>query len=227
MIPKIGIFAQRREYAGRLFNNLAFDYIRAVEKASGRAIVIPAFTEYLDAYIDECSAFIFPGWSDIDPSLYGQESAWARGANIEYDRFLYSAMEKITLLSKPVLGICKGMQLINIVHGGTLKQDVEEYTHHFQPERGYDYVDEIRLEANSFLEMLYKRDSLSTNSIHHQAVDRLGRNLKVVAKSSFDDEIEAIEHLSLPHYGVQWHPEYFGSRELFEWFISLPAKPQA
>lgn len=129
-------------------------------------------------------------------------------------------MEKISKTKKPILGICKGMQLLNIYHGGTLKQDLEEITHHFQPERGYEKIDEIHIEIeDSFLRMVYENTHIHINSIHHQAVETLGNGIRVVARSTYDDEVEAIEHTALPHYGVQWHPEYLDSERLFEWFV--------
>lgn len=218
-MKKIGIFAQRREYAGRLFNNLSFDYVSKIESTGALAVIIPCFSPHIDTYIAECDAFIFPGGQDIDPSLYGRDMDGARGTIPGYDRFLLSQVEKITKANKPIFGICKGMQLLNVYHGGTLKQDVEENTYHFQPERGYEKIDEIRIEDNSFLSVLYVSKKLKINSIHHQAVDTLGEWLRVIARSSYDDEIEAIEHTTLPHYDVQWHPEYLDSGKLFEWFI--------
>jgi putative glutamine amidotransferase len=80
----------------------------------------------------------------------------------------------------------------------------------------------VRVISASFLETIYERSTIEVNSIHHQAVDSLGKNLKISARSHHDDEIEAIEHTTLPHYGVQWHPEYLGGhRKLFEWFMSI------
>lgn len=219
-MKKIGIFAQRREYAGRLFNNLSFDYISAIESTSVIALIIPVFTPNLDAYISMCDAFIFPGGPDIDPTLYNQSVSWARGIVPGYDRFLLSAMNKIFEVSKPILGICKGMQLLNVACGGTLNQDIEENVYHFQPERWYEKIDTISiLHAESFLWKIYKNKTLKVNSIHHQSVWVLWKDLRVVARSAYDDEIEAIEHNSLPYYWVQWHPEYFKSDKLFKWFI--------
>jgi putative glutamine amidotransferase len=216
----IGIFAQRREYAGRLFNNLSFDYISKIESTGSLAIIIPCFSLHTNMFIEMCDAFIFPGGQDIDPSLYGRDMDGARNTIPGYDHYLLSSMEKITKAKKPILGICKGMQLLNVYHGGTLKQDIDENTYHFQPERGYEKIDEIHIEGDdSFLGKLYASKKLRINSIHHQAVETLGKDIRVVAHSSYDDEIEAIEHTTLPQYGVQWHPEYLDSGRLFEWFV--------
>ncbi len=220
-MKKIAIFAQRREYAGRLFNNLSFDYVAKIEQTGNLAIIIPCFSPNTDYFIEMCDAFIFPGGQDIDPSHYGRDMNGARNTIPGYDHYLLSSMEKITKAGKPILGICKGMQLLNVYHWGTLKQDVDESTYHFQPERGYEKIDEIKIEGDeSFLGKLYASKKLKINSIHHQAVETLGTWVRVVARSSFDDEIEAIEHEKYPHYGVQWHPEYLDSGRLFEWFIA-------
>jgi putative glutamine amidotransferase len=218
-MKKIAIFAQRREHAWRLFNNLAFDYIKRIEEAWGLAILIPAFSLRVETYIDICDAFIFPGWPDIDPNLYGQSPSWASGVVPGYDRFLLSSMQAISKTQKPILGICKGMQLLNIAHGGSLKQDIEENTHHFQPERGYERLDSVIFWKDSFLREIYPEGVTGINSIHHQAVDVLGTWLKISAQSEYDGEIEAIEHTTLPHYGVQWHPEYL-DKDIFYWFLS-------
>ncbi len=219
-MKKIGIFAQRREYAGRLFNNLAFDYVTKIEQTGNIVIIIPCFSPHTDFYIEMCDAFVFPWGPDIDPSLYGRDMQWARNTIPAYDRYLMNSMGKIAETKKPLLGICKGMQLLNVYHWGSLKQDVEENTYHFQPERGYEEIDEIVIvEEDSFLGKLYTSKQLRINSIHHQAVETLGSGLSIVAMSTYDDEIEAIEHETLPHYGVQWHPEYLDSGRIFEWFV--------
>lgn len=103
----IGIFTQRREYAGRIFNNLAFDYVRAVEKSGALAVLIPIFSENVSEYMEMCDGFIFPGGPDIDPELYGHGKHGARGIIPAYDRFLLSHMHTIFESGKPILGICK------------------------------------------------------------------------------------------------------------------------
>ncbi len=218
----VGIFAQRREHAGRLFNNLAFDYIKRIEEVWWQAIIIPAFSVHLESYIEMCERFVFPGGPDIDPSLYGREISGARGIVPGYDRWLLGAMDEIMRRQKPILGICKGMQLMNIALWGTLTQDVEEHTHHFQMERWYEKIDTVTIMESSFLTKVYDTPTLAVNSIHHQAVENLGDWLRIIARSEHDGEIEAIEHTSLPYYGVQWHPEYLDDhREIFRWFMGI------
>ena len=219
MNTRVGIFAQRREHGGRLFHTLAFDYIEATERVWGIPIIIPAHTKYLHSYLDLCDRYIFPGGSDIDPSLYGQYASGARWVMREYDRYLLDAMRDIMMRKQPILGICKGMQMMNILHSGTLIQDIAWRKKHFQPDRGYETVDEVTFATWSYLEKAYGSNTLGINSIHHQGIDRLGDGLEIVARSGYDGEIEAIEHMSLPHYGVQWHPEYLKSEQLFKWFV--------
>ena len=220
MIPKIGIFTQYREDKGRIFNNLACDYVDAIENSGGLVIMIPVFTDDIGDYIELCSGFVFPGWVDIDPALYGQEIDGASGVIHTNDAFLIDAMRRVFASGKPILWISKWMQLLNIAHGGTLKQHIKTAEEHFQPERWYEEIHTVRIiESDSWLASIYTTPELSVNSIHHQAIDTTGNGIRIIARSDPDDEIESIEHESLPHYGVQWHPEYLDSASLFSFFI--------
>jgi putative glutamine amidotransferase len=130
-------------------------------------------------------------------------------------------LREIIKRKKRVLGICRGMQLMNIEFGWDLVQDIPNAKQHNQYEKQYEYVDTIEIDSESFLEEAFQRRELPINSIHHQAVNTLGRGFRIVARSKHDGTPEAIEHESLPLYGVQWHPEsLLEQRDLFRWFIS-------
>ena len=109
---------------------------------------------------------------------------------------------------KPVLGICKGMQLINVAFGGTILQDMPCHSLHLRA--GQDVYHPVRTEPESILSSLYGPEPLQSvcvNSAHHQCLMRLGSNLKVIQRCSLDDCPEAIIHTALPILGLQWHPE--------------------
>jgi putative glutamine amidotransferase len=129
-------------------------------------------------------------------------------------------MQRVMDAEKPILGICKGMQLLNIIHGGNLIQDIVGNEEHNQSNRRYELVDVAHIVSESFLERVFGVE-VGINSIHHQAVGVLGDGLRVAATSKYDGEIEAIEHTRLSHYGTQWHPECIEThRPLFQWFVS-------
>ena len=150
-----------------------------------------------------CDALILPGGSDITPGFYGQEVRGSRGINTELDLLQIQALEYFTRVGKPVLGICKGMQLINVYFGGTLIQDLSNHKEH-QQEEG-DLLHPSIITTDCILRDLYG-DEFTINSNHHQAVDKLGKNLHII-QMSHDNVIEGIVHDTLPIIAVQWHPE--------------------
>lgn len=113
------------------------------------------------------------------------------------------------------------MQLLNIIHGGTLHQDIVNADFHFQPENGYKTWDTLdNMETDSWIARVYGNNrAIEINSIHHQSIDKVGTGIRIIGRSHHDGEVEAIEHESYPHYGVQWHPEYLQSHALFSYFI--------
>ena len=171
-----------------------------------------------------CSAFIFPGGGDINPELFGQNNQGSLNIDTELDllqlrMFQYAYAQKL-----PVLGICKGMQLINVALGGTLIQHLPTADLHTNPE--YDTYHTTTISSDSFLYALY-REHIVTNSRHHQAVDKPGTHLRAIQWCSADKCIEAIEHTRYPIWGVQWHPERLDSKKssinpalLFSYFLS-------
>ena len=153
--------------------------------------------------LNTCDALILPGGGDITPGFYGQGIHGSRSINTELDLLQIQALEFFIHTGKPVLGICKGMQLINVYFGGTLIQDLSNSDKHQIPEG--DLLHMSYVTEDCILSRLYGKEFM-INSNHHQAVDALGRNLKAVQFSE-DNVIEAFVHKSLPVMGVQWHPE--------------------
>lgn len=221
-IKKIWIIAAYKKEPIDQINRVAFEYIEAVEDSWVIPYIIPCNVKNVDAYIENMDAFIFPGWIDIDPSFYWEELNGSKGIMTKNDEFLLNFMKKIIESWKPILGICKGMQLINIYFWGKLVQHLKTADFHDQYEKHNESIDVAIIMEDSFIHEIFSTKELPINSLHHQAVSTLGKDLKIVATSKYDGTIEGIEHTSLPIYGVQWHPERLKDhKNIFEWFVNL------
>lgn len=145
---------------------------------------------------------ILPGGGDIDPKLFGQLPKGTGAFDPKLDRIQLAILKTFILDRKPVLGICKGMQLINIYFGGDMIQHLPESDAHEYKEK--DQVHETVSVNGSFLDYLYG-SSFRVNSAHHQAVDLPGQGICYVQYAGAVPE--ALHHQYLPVIGVQWHPE--------------------
>lgn len=151
-----------------------------------------------------CDALIFPGGGDVHPELYGQPNLGSRNIDTELDLLQLRTLEMAIKANFPILGICKGMQLINIGLGGTLVQHMDTSDLHTGATK--DVYHTTITKEDSFLFPLYGA-SFPVNSRHHQAVDKLASCLIPVQWCPDDSCIEALCHTKLPILGVQWHPE--------------------
>ena len=170
------------------------------------------------SYVRELDALVLQGGADVSPRSYGQQPMRADWAgDIVRDRYEMELLHEFMAQGKPVLGICRGAQLMNVAMGGTLFQDIAT-----QCPRAIRHVDsdlydelhhEISFEPGSRLEGLYEGiERAQVTSIHHQAVDRLGSDLVIDARSSADGIVEAIRWRGAGYaMGVQWHPEFHGA----------------
>jgi putative glutamine amidotransferase len=169
--------------------------------------------------VDMLDGLLLQGGADVSPPIYGQRPQrpeWSGDA--VRDRYEMELIEGFLQRGKPILGICRGCQLLNVAFGGTLTQDLSS----MRPEVGrhvdaalYDELQHgLAFEPGSRLASLYPTDSVTVvNSIHHQAIDRLGGDLHVEARSQGDGVIEAIRASgSTPVFAVQWHPEFHRGR---------------
>lgn len=145
---------------------------------------------------------ILPGGGDIDPRLFGQLAKGTRFFDPELDRIQLAVLNAFVSEKKPVLGICKGMQLINIFFGGDMVQHLKESAAHEYRERDQFHDSFAR---KGFLKQLYG-ESFVVNSAHHQGVDRPGQGIEY-AQFAEDGVTEGLYHRHLPVFGVQWHPE--------------------
>jgi putative glutamine amidotransferase len=165
-------------------------------------------------YAQALDGLVLQGGADISPLAYGEEPLkpeWVGDA--VRDRYEIALVRAFTAARKPVLGICRGAQMINVALGGSLHQDVPAH----RSEDYDEHAHEVRLEPGSGLARLYgEAGPRRVVSIHHQAIKRLGSGLRVEARSVPDGLVEAIRGDG-PSYlcAVQWHPEFHGGRDGF------------
>ena len=154
--------------------------------------------------LSQCSALLLPGGGDITPAFFGEHNTGSRNIDTELDILQFQAIEFALRHRMPILGICKGMQVINVALGGTIVQDMNDSTlHRYHHGDRYHHT---TIAPNSCLYDLYGSELL-VNSAHHQCVGQLGNGLRAIQWCTADNCIEAIVHESLPILGLQWHPE--------------------
>lgn len=165
---------------------------------------VPELTGMQDAPGDY-DGLLLPGGADVNPLRYGQENTSSIGINDGRDELQLACLRGFVEAGKPVLGICRGLQVINVFFGGTLIQHLASSSRHSREGADEDKVHNNKSMAGSFTTDIYGTE-FYTNSSHHQAADRLGEGLQAAMESD-DGVVEAMQHESLPIYCVQWHPE--------------------
>ena len=164
------------------------------------------YMDFEDVHAEAMDALVLPGGGDIDPRAYGEENHGSVSVDPWTDSLQFRLLDDFVRAGKPVLGICRGMQVINVFFGGTLIQDLESGFVHMLNPRCTDQVHMCEAVEGSWIEKLYGK-SFFHNSNHHQAVGKPGRGLVVDGRCPVDSVIESLHHSSLPIYAVQWHPE--------------------
>ena len=210
-------------------------YYEAVAAAGAAPVLIPLLDDVdaLRATYEACAGIMIPGGVDMDPGTYG-EAPHERLGRVDpaRDRVELELTRWAIEDRKPLLGLCRGLQVINVATGGTLYQDLDAQLegairHDYFPTFGFDrdYVShDVAVAPASRLRSLVDIDQLPVNSMHHQGVKRLGAGLVACAHAA-DGLVEAVESTN-GHWmvGVQWHPEVFDAddphtRELFRGFV--------
>lgn len=212
--PVIGISMNYMQLGSYHQFHVRDKYVDAVYNNGALPLLIPCMTDRdcLRAYLNKVGALIIIGGMDYPPSLYGEEAhPLTEEAHPRRSKGDYALLETALELNKPVLGICAGMQLLNIFFGGKLIQHIREYDAHFG-ERSH----EVRILGGRWLPQIFGRERIRVNSNHHQAVDPrfLGKGLRIVAQAE-DGMVEALEYESPQMVlGIQWHPERIADPEL-------------
>ena len=194
-------------------------------------IIIPIDLNQIDKFIKIVDGVIFTGGQDVDSKYYNQKKHSKNNEDsLERTEFEIKFLEKLLGEKKAILGICRGMQLINIALGGDIIQDIPSLIktdiNHKAVKNGIGYLDKIHVvktKENSLINKITNKKEFWVNSNHHQAIGKLGKNLIVTGISPKDDIIEVIELKNYPNFflGVQWHPEFTFTDEdklIFQYF---------
>jgi putative glutamine amidotransferase len=193
-------------------------YVRAVEAAGGRALLVPPSMEGIDETLDALDGLLFSGGSDLDPEIYGQEAhAETDGVVPERDRGEIALLQAALERDMPVLAVCRGSQVLNVARGGDLVQHLPEVVgdekHKHTPGVFADH--DVDLVSGTRVQQILG-DHAPVKSHHHQGYGQLGEGLREAARAD-DGTIEALEDPSLRFaVGVLWHPEAGEDFALFE-----------
>lgn len=227
--PRIAVTVDPVVHDGQPLVAVPRAYIDAVLAAGGLPLIVPVLhAERADEMLEGIDGLLIAGGIDIDPFTYGAETQPETGVtDPTRDAFEVALVEIALGRGLPILGVCRGHQLLNVALGGTLIQHLPNATSvdHRHPDRQSDGVHLIEIEPGSLLCGAVGGCEIGVNSLHHQAVDRVGRGLRVIARSCEDGTVEAIQAADDRQLlGVQWHPEllHFSDphRGVFRWLVT-------
>lgn len=220
MRPVIGISAHPtlHDYRGNksTIQSCGENYLFSLEAVGVVPLILPIYDdpEALDRYVGLCDGYLIPGGIDVNPISYGETPhPLLETTRLDFDEYQLHLIERMRVSKKPVLAICRGIQIVNVAYGGTLYQDVSL---HGEGTMRHSQVDitpggishRVSIEDGSILHRLYGSE-LWTNSYHHQSIKDLGAGLRITARAD-DGIIEAVEATDHPYlHAVQWHPESF------------------
>ena len=191
------------------------DYSRGILNAGGLPVNIPLDADPAD-YAPHLAGVLLTGGADVEPANYGQDPDGNGGYENERDRLELALVAASLDNQLPVLGICRGLQILNIHTGGTLNQHVPPHSRYDVPTSAT--VHDVIFEPGSCVHELFG-PTTSVNSLHHQTVDRLGADLVVTGRAD-DGTVEAVELPGSDVLAVQWHPEMLSANDpVFGWLI--------
>lgn len=242
---------KRAVFKGKTLQYLEQSMVRWITSTTAhapRAYLIPSLTPdspvKVEAMVEDFDGLVLQGGSDIAPQSYGETPLKPEWAG-DYIRDVYEIelVHAFLKAKKPILGICRGAQLLNVALGGSMLQDIEMQHPGARVHRNWDQYDqifhEVAIAPESGLAKLYGKSAGFTakiNTVHHQGLARLGRDLQVEARCPEDQIIEAIRYTGPSYaFGVQWHPEFqdpndtslLSTKPILEEFLTAAAKKAA
>ena len=215
MRPMIGLTTFVESKGTTRYSSLNYTYIDAIIQAGGIPVMIPIVEdrECLLKYMDVIDGIVFTGGEDVSPLYFGENPIKEIGSiSQERDDCEMYLFKEAYELNMPILGICRGAQLMNVALGGSLYQDIsaqveDSLGHSSESGPSHQVHHMIRIEKDSKLYDIFENDRIAVNSFHHQSVKGLGKGLKASA-FSYEGIIEAVESTEKGFVvGVQWHPE--------------------
>jgi putative glutamine amidotransferase len=192
------------------------NYVDSVQRAGGLAVLLPpdpAVIEQPDEVLDRIDGLLLAGGADLDPASYGAEPHPKTSGTVpERDAFELALATRALERDIPFLGVCRGMQVMNVARGGTLIQHLPDDLGHEDHRRALGTFDDadhdVRLAEGSLAARVARETLHPTKSHHHQGVDRIGEGLEISGWATIDDLPEALEAPGARFaLGVQWHPE--------------------
>ena len=197
------------------------EYVAAIERAGGIAVA-----GHLASDDGNFDGLLLAGGCDVDPARYGETPNGAGKPDLERDAHELALISFFAEQGKPIFGICRGMQIMNVALGGTLIQDLPQTPEHHSSERKIFH--EVETAPGSLIASLFGEKFVS-NSFHHEAAGKIGEGFRVTGKSVPDGVAEVIEHESKPWFAVQFHPELMtpdlpdpaDAGVLFSYFLSI------
>ena len=211
------------DQAGKnIHSSVSCRFAESIRQVGGLPLVIPVGDKSLvKDYIETIDKLILSGGQNVHPQFYGEEKAIdSDDYNLARDEFELALLKEAIRQGKPVLAICRGLQLVNVAFGGTLNQQIDN---HWQGQP-FGTSHSIRTEKGSVVERLFGQAS-QINSVHRQSIKDLAPNFRATAFDPRDNTIEAIEAVDGSRIiGLQWHPEFLineekGNLELFQYLL--------
>lgn len=235
MKPRIGITTTPRVHEDRLLEAIDRANVTAIVRSDGIPLMLPVLDPAeADSVVSCLDGLLLSGGGDVDPARYdGPPAPEVQGVDPERDAWELALVGAGLGHGVPILGICRGAQIINVAAGGTLVQHLPHVTElqHCLREQGATLVHGVRVLEGSRLQAAIGADLLGVNSLHHQAVGVVGAGLLPTGWAD-DGTIEAVEGMNGDRVlAVQWHPELLptelGHALLFDWLVAQASRPQA
>jgi gamma-glutamyl-gamma-aminobutyrate hydrolase PuuD len=201
---------------------IPYDYVRALERAGARALLVPPSEEGVDETLDALDGVLFSGGADLDPATYGAEPhPETNGVRAARDRAELALLEGALARDMPVLAICRGVQVLNVARGGDLVQHLPDVVGNESHREAHGTFSEhpVKIEGGTLLCSVLG-DRAPVKSSHHQGVGRVGEGLRAVAWAD-DGTVEGLEDPEKRFaLGVLWHPEAGEDMKLFEALVA-------